>query len=110
MSLFAFLGGRHDRKAWGRALFASGCRLPDKMDKATYEKLTAKIIANDCKVIKECAGIICRTRSQDVRSKRKMMMFSRIGHLSRLEPYANKEQKVMIREAKAEAAKARRVK
>lgn len=110
MSLFAFLGGRHDHKAWGRALFASGCRLPDKVDKKTYEKLTAKIIANDCKIIKECAGIIGRTKSQDVRNKRKMMMFSRIGHLSRLEPYADRKQKTMIREAKAEAAKARKIK
>ena len=32
MSLFAFLGGRHDKKAWGRALFASGCKLPEKPD------------------------------------------------------------------------------
>ena len=36
MSLLAFLGGRHDKKAWGRALFASGCRLPAKPDVKRY--------------------------------------------------------------------------
>ena len=52
MSLFAFLGGRHDKKAWGRALFASGCKLPAKPDVKKYEKITDQIIANDCKIIK----------------------------------------------------------
>ena len=54
MSLLAFLGGRHDKKAWGRALFASGCKLPAKPDVKKYEKITDQIIANDCKIIKEC--------------------------------------------------------
>ena len=110
MSLLAFLGGRHDKKAWGRALFASGCKLPTKPDVKKYEKATQQIILNDCKIIKECAHIIINTRSEAVRSKRKMIMFSRYNHLARLEPYATKQQQEMIADAKAAAAKARRVK
>lgn len=110
MSLLAFLGGRHDKKAWGRALFASGCKLPAKPDVKRYEKATAQLISNDCKIIKECAKIILTTKNEAVRSKRKMMMFSRYNHLSRLEPYADRQQREMIQEAKAAAAKARRVK
>lgn len=110
MSLLAFLGGRHDKKAWGRALFAAGCRLPDKPDTKKYDKITAQIIANDCKIIQESAQIIMRTKSDDVRSKRKMMMFSRFSQLTSLEPYASKDQRQMIKEAKAAAAKARKVK
>lgn len=110
MSLFAFLGGRHDKRAWGRALFAAGCKLPDKPDVKKYERATAQIISNDCKIIKECARIILSSRSEAVRSKRKMIMYSRYTHLSGLEPYADREQKAMIREAKAAAAQARKVK
>lgn len=110
MSIFAFLGGRHDTKAWGRALFASGCKLPAKPDVKKYEKVTEQIISNDCKIIKECAQIILTTKSDAVRSKRKMMMFSRYSHVSRLEPFATQKQRAMIREAKAAAAKARKVK
>lgn len=110
MSLLAFLGGRYDKKAWGRALFASGCKLPDKPDVKKYEKATQQIISNDCKIIKECAHIIITTRSEAVRSKRKMIMFSRYNHLARLEPFATRQQQELIAEAKAAAAKARRVK
>lgn len=110
MSLFAFLGGRHDRKAWGQALFACGCKLPAKPDVKKYEKVTEQIIANDCRIIKECAHIICTTQNSTVRSKRKMIMFSRFSHVSRLEPYATRKQRQLIRDAKAAAAKARRVK
>lgn len=110
MSLFAFLGGRHDKKAWGRALFAAGCKLPDKVDAQTYAKVTDRIIANDCKIIAESARIIMTTRSADVRSKRKMIMFSRYNHLCRLEPYAKREQKKLIQDAKAEMNKARKFK
>lgn len=110
MSLFAFLGGRHDKKAWGRALFAAGCRLPDKPDTKKYEKITDQIIRNDCRIIQESARIIQSTKSPDTRSKRKMIMFSRYSHLSSLEPYANREQKALIREAKAAASQARKIK
>lgn len=110
MSLFAFLGGRFDRKAWGRALFASGCKLPAKPDVKKYEKVTEQIISNDCRIIKECAHIIQTTQNPTVRSKRKMIMFSRYSHVSRLEPYATRKQRKLIQEAKAAAAKARRVK
>lgn len=110
MSLLAFLGGRHDKKAWGRALFAAGCKLPDKPDVKKYEKVTEQIISNDCKIIQDSARIIMSTQSAAVRSKRRMIMFSRYSHLSRLEPYANREQREKIREAKAAAAKARRFK
>lgn len=37
-------------------------------------------------------------------------MFSRYSHLSRLEPYAARSQRPLIHEAKAAAAKARKVK
>ena len=93
MSLLAFLGGRHDKKAWGRALFASGCRLPAKPDVKRYEKATQQLISNDCKIIKECAHVILTTRSEVVRSKNRMMMFSRYNHLARLEPYADRQQR-----------------
>lgn len=108
MSLLAFLGGRYDTKAWGRALFAAGCKLPDKPDVKKYEKVTEQIISNDCRIIKECAKIILTTQNETVRKKRRMIMFSRYSHLSRLEPYADAEQKKLIREAKNAAAKARR--
>jgi hypothetical protein len=110
MSLLAFLGGRHDKKAWGRALFASGCRLPAKPDVKRYEKATQQLISNDCKIIKECAHVILTTRSEVVRNKNRMMMFSRYNHLARLEPYADRQQREMIAEAKAVAAKARKMK
>lgn len=110
MSLLAFLGGRHDKKAWGRALFASGCKLPEKPDVKKYERATEQIIANDCKIIRECAHIIMTTKSDTVRSKRRMIMFSRFSHVTRLEPFATHKQMEMIREAKALAAKARKYK
>ena len=98
MSLLAFLGGRHDKKAWGRALFASGCRLPAKPDVKRYEKATQQLISNDCKIIKECAHVILTTRSEVVRSMNSMMV------------YADRQQREMIAEAKAVAAKARKMK
>lgn len=110
MSLFAFLGGRHNKRAWGQALFAAGCKLPEKPDVKKYEKVTQQIIQNDCKIIKESAHIILTSHSDAVRSKRKMIMFSRYSHLSHLEPYADRKQRALIREAKAAAAKARKVK
>ena len=110
MSLLAFLGGRHDKKAWGRALFASGCKLPAKPDVKKYERATNQIILNDCKIITESAHIIITTKRDAVRCTRKMTMFSRYNHLSRLEPYADRKQRAMIDEAKAAAAKARKVK
>ena len=110
MSLLAFLGGRHDKKAWGRALFASGCKLPAQPDGKKDEKVTDQIIANDCKIIKESAHIILTTKNEAVRNKRKMIMFSRYSHLNRLEPYAARKQLPLIQEAKAAAAKARKVK
>lgn len=110
MSLLAFLGGRHDKKAWGRALFASGCKLPAKPDVKRYEKATQQLILNDCKIIRECAHIILTTKSEAVRNKRKMIMFSRYNHLSRLEPYADRKQRELIQKTKDAAAKARRVK
>lgn len=110
MSLLAFLGGRHDKKAWGRALFAAGCKLPAKPDVKKYDRVTAQIISNDCKIIRESAHIIMNTTSDDVRSKRRLIMFSRYSHLSRLEPYATRKQRQQIKEAKAAAAKARKYK
>ncbi len=110
MSLLAFLGGRFDKKAWGRALFAAGCKLSDKPDVKKYERATEQIISNDCKIIKESAHIIMTTKNEAVRSKRKMIMFSRFSHVTRLEPFATREQLEKIREAKAAAAKARKVK
>lgn len=110
MSIFAFLGGRHNKRAWGQALFAAGCKLPAKPDTKRYEKVTQQIIQNDCRIINECARMIMTTKSDAVRSKRKMIMYSRYTHLSHLEPYANRKQRTMIREAKAAAAKARKVK
>ena len=110
MSLLAFLGGRHDKKAWGRALFASGCKLPAKPDVKKYEKITDQIIANDCKIIKESAHIILTTKNDAVRCKRPMIMFSLYNHLSRLEPYADSKQRALIDEAKAAATKARKAK
>lgn len=110
MSLLAFLGGRYDKKAWGRALFAAGCKLPEKPDVKKYEKVTEQIISNDCRIIKESAKIIMTTQSAAVRSKRRLIMFSRYSQLTRLEPYANAEQKKKIHEAKAAAFKARRFK
>ena len=58
MSLLAFLGGRHDKKAWGRALFASGCKLPAKPDVKKYERATQQIISNDCKIIRHGQPLI----------------------------------------------------
>lgn len=110
MSIFAFLGGRHDKKAWGRALFASGCKLPAKPDVKKYERATDQMIANDCKIIRESAKIIMSTKSDQVRSKRRMIMFSRYSHLNRLEPYASRKQRPLIKEAKAAVVKARRYK
>lgn len=110
MSLFAFLGGRHDRRAWGRALFAAGCRLPDKPDADAYAKATAQLIEGDCKVIRECARIIMSTKSKDVLSKRRMMMFSRYNRLCSMEVYADRKQKQLIRETKAKVSEARRFK
>ena len=110
MSLLFFLGGRQDKKAWGGALFASGCKLPAKPDVKRYEKATQQLISNDCKIIKESARIILTTPSDVVRSKHRMIMFSRYNHLARLEPYADRKQREMIAEAKAVAAKARKVK
>lgn len=110
MSILAFLGGRHDKKAWGRALFAAGCKLPAKPDVKKYERVTDQIIFNDCKIIKECAHTILTTKSDAVRSKKKMIMYSRYTHLAHLEPYATRKQQTMIKEAKAAATKARKVK
>jgi len=110
MSLLAFLGGRFNKRAWGQALFASGCRLPEKPDIKRYARATDQLIRNDCRIILESARYISKTKSSDVRNKRKMIMFSRISHLSRLEPYADRSQRKLIREAKNAAAKARKVK
>lgn len=110
MSIFAFLGGRFDRKAWGRALFAAGCKLPVKPDVKKYEKATDQIIRNDCRIITESAQIIRTTQDEELRSQQKIIMFSRYSHLSHLEPYANRQQRDLILEAKSAAAKARKVK
>lgn len=109
MSIFAFLGGRHDRKAWGRALFAAGCRLPEKFDKTKYERATAQIIKNDCKTIQQTADAIASAETKEVRKRNQMILYSRFARLSQLQQYANREQKKMIRQAKETTRKARKL-
>lgn len=109
MSIFAFLGGRHDRKAWGRALFAAGCRLPEKFDKEKYSKATAQIIKNDCKIIQGCADALQTAASKDERKRHQMVLYSRFTRLSQLQPYATREQKKQIRQAKEITRVARRL-
>lgn len=110
MSILAFLGGRFDRKAWGRALFAAGCKLPGKPDVKKYEKATDQMIYNDCKIILESARIITTTEDEAIRNERRRIMFSRYSHLSHLEPYANRKQRDLILDTKSIVSKARKVK
>lgn len=110
MSIFAFLGGRHNAKAWGKALAEAGCRLPEKPDIEKYARATEQIIENDCRIIEESARMILESSDPDVLTKRRMMMFTRFTHVSRLEPFATAEQWQAIKKAKKAAAKARKVK
>lgn len=110
MSLFAFLGGRHDKKAWGRALFAAGFKLPEKPDVKRYEKLTAQLINADCRAIRESADVIMKTNDPDLRRQKHMILYSRYARLSSMEPYADHKQKQLIKASKELVAKARKFK
>lgn len=110
MSILAFLGGRYDKKAWGRALFAAGCKLPAKPDTVKYDKATERIINEDCRAIQSCAKSIASSKSPAVRSRQKMLMLSRYDRLLSLERYASRTQRRRIREMRPVVAKARRYK
>lgn len=108
MSLFSIFGGRAQLKAWGQALTAAGCRLPAKPDRKTYETITAQMIADDCRVITECANDIIRSQDAESRRQKHLILFSRYGRLTKLEPYASGSQKKMIREARKMVTEARK--
>lgn len=108
MSLLAFLGGRHNKRAWAQALFAAGCKLPAKPDAKRYAALTEQIINADCKAIRDSARIIEASKSPSARSKRKMIMLSRYNQLLKLKPYATFQQRSTIRKMKGVIRKAKR--
>lgn len=108
MSILFFLGGRHNKKEWRRVLAESGANLPGKPDAKTLAKVTEQIIANDCKIIAECANILMKSPDVELRHQRRLVMFSRYTHMCKLEPYAAAEQKELIAKIKALVVKARK--
>lgn len=110
MSLFAFLGAGARQKAWAQALTAAGCKVPPKADRKTYETITAQMIADDCRVITECANDIMRCQDAESRRQKHLVLFSRYGRLTKLEPYAQADQRKKIQDARKLVKEARKYK
>lgn len=110
MSIFAFLGGRHNKSEWEKALIGAGCKLPPKADQKTCEAMTAACIEEDCAVIARCSDTIMHTQSKEERSQSHLVLFSRYSRLSRLEPYACFRQKAAITKARKQVQEARKYK
>lgn len=110
MSLFAFLGGRHDTRSWAKALAAAGCKLPKKPNHKLLAGMTDQTIADDCRIIRECARDIMQTESSDERRQKHLVLYSRYARLTNLAPYAASNQKKTIEEARKLVAQARKFK
>lgn len=110
MSLFAFLGGRHDTRAWARALTAAGCKLPKKPSHKILASMTDQTIADDCRIIRECARDIMQTESSEERRQKHLVLYSRYARLTNLSAYAASNQKKIIEESRKLVTQARKYK
>ena len=100
MGLFGLFGnkGRSDREAWAKAVI-TGFRPGMKIDPAVLEKATDSQIRSDCRVIDESVIIYLESKSEDTKNRRLATAVERQKHLKKLEPYADAEQKELIRKA-----------
>lgn len=108
MSVLFFLGGRHDQKKWGKVLAEAGGNVKGNEDSKTLSKVTDRLIAEDCRAIRECAELLMDPSESDQRQKSRLVMFSHHARLTKLEPYANKEQKQLIAKIKQLVVEARK--
>lgn len=110
MSLFSIFGARGNRKAWIQALNAAGSKLDSKTTRDTLGRVTDQMVADDCRVIGECARDIIDSETGDGRRQKHLILYSRYSRLIRLEPYASRSQKKRIAEAKRIVTEARKYK
>lgn len=107
MSILFFLGGRHDKKKWGKVLAEAGGNLKGSEDVKTLAKVTDRLIAEDCRAIREAAQVLMESEDQELCKRNRLVMFSRHARLLKLEPYADKQHKKLISKIKQLVVKAR---
>lgn len=107
MSILFFLGGRHDKKKWGKVLAETGSNLKGSEDEKTLAKVTDQMITEDCRIIRECAQVLMNSQDPEQKKKSRLVMFSRHARLTKLEPYADKQHKQLISKIKQLVVKAR---
>jgi hypothetical protein len=98
MGLFT---GRHNITAWEHASLFQGKNDPLLLpDIKLYASLTKQQISNDCRIIIDSAEICRFTKERSTLKSRKKLAKERYKHLQTLIPFADSEQKLLIREAK----------
>lgn len=107
MSILFFLGGRHDRKKWGKVLAEAGGNVKGNEDSKTLAQVTDRLITEDCRVIRESAQLLMESDDPEQRKKSRLVMFSRHARLTKLEPYADKKHRKLISKIKQLVVKAR---
>ena len=100
MGLFGIFGnkGHSDREAWAQAVIA-GYQPGMKIGSTVLEKATDTQIRNDCRVIGESVSIYLESKNEDTKNRRLATAVERQKHLKKLEPYADVDQKKLIRKA-----------
>lgn len=98
MSLF-FRNKRRNIRAWEYALFEGKNDFFALPNIALYEKLTETQIENDCRIIQDSAQIIAHTKDTKVSATRRKLIRERYRHLMTLKPFADRSQRVLIRDA-----------
>ena len=64
-----------------------------------YEKLTEAHIEKDCRIIMDCARIVASTSDKNTVKQRRKLAKERYKHLLQLKPYADRNQRALIKEA-----------
>lgn len=98
MGLF-FRNKRRNIRAWEYALFEGKNDYLALPNIALYEKLTEAQIENDCRIILESAQIIARTEDPKVSRSRRKLIRERYKHMMKLKPFADRSQRILIKEA-----------
>ena len=98
--MFFFFGNkRHKIRAWEYALFEGENDYLALPNIPLYEQLTEAQIQNDCRIIIDCAKSISSTADKKTAKQRRKLAKERYKHLVQLKPFADRNQRRLIKEA-----------
>lgn len=91
--------GRWNMRNWEYALFHGSNNYLALPDVKMYEKLTAELVGNDCRIIMDSVMICQSTKNLEIKKQRAKLAKERYRHLLELKPFADSRQRGIIRDA-----------